>query len=331
MSIGYRTIKTAIGAGLAIFIAELMGLEFYASAGTLAILSIQVTRKTSLTAAASRLISCIGAILFSFVFFSIIGFTPITITIIILLFIPVLVRLKAIEGFVTSCVIMLHIYLTQDLSLPFIWNEVQLVIVGIGVGLIMNLYMPNRDRELWEIQQKVEQNFSNILRELAQYIRNGEGDWTGQEMVDTPVMIQTAKDIALTIVENNLLRKEPTIYRYFEVREKQFEILERMLPVVSSLSLQVPQAKQIADFMDELSTHIHPGNTSYVYLDGIREIRNMVRLEELPKTREEFEVRASLFFLLSEIEQYLLLKHNYIKSEREEAKILQRHRKGSSS
>ncbi|AIG28294.1 aromatic acid exporter family protein [Brevibacillus sp. 7WMA2] len=315
--IGYRTLKTAIGAGLSIFLAQLLGLEFYASAGTLTILCIQITRKRSLSVSIDRFIACLVAMVFSLLFFKWVGFHAFTITMMMLIFIPTLVRLRVIEGFISSCVIMLHIYLKQDLSWSFLWNELQLVTIGIGMGLLMNLYMPNKDKELWELQQKVEKNFSVILKELAGYLRHGEDGWPGSEMVETPVLIKKAKELSLLIVENNLLRPESTIYRYFGIREKQFDILERMLPIVSGLSLQVPQGKQIADFLDELSVKIHPGNTSYVYLDGIREIRERVRQEPLPVTREEFEVRASLFYLLSEIEQYLLLKHNYIRSERE--------------
>ena len=44
-SIGYRTIKTAVGTAIAIFIAQQFGLDNFASAGILTILCIQVTKK----------------------------------------------------------------------------------------------------------------------------------------------------------------------------------------------------------------------------------------------------------------------------------------------
>jgi uncharacterized membrane protein YgaE (UPF0421/DUF939 family) len=94
------------------------------------------------------------------------------------------------------------------------------------------------------------------------------------------------------------------------MREKQFELLERMLPIVSSLHLQVPQGEQIADFLEHLSDRIHPGNTAYIFLDKLKEMREEIRKTALPQTREEFEIRASLFYLLNEIERYLFIKHN---------------------
>lgn len=43
--IGYRTIKTALGATLAIIIAQMLSLEYFSAAGIITILCIQVTKK----------------------------------------------------------------------------------------------------------------------------------------------------------------------------------------------------------------------------------------------------------------------------------------------
>lgn len=43
--IGYRTLKTALGTALAIYIAQMLGLQNYSAAGIITILCIQVTKK----------------------------------------------------------------------------------------------------------------------------------------------------------------------------------------------------------------------------------------------------------------------------------------------
>lgn len=48
--IGYRTIKTALGTALAIYISQLLHLQNFASAGIITILCIQITQKRSLQA-----------------------------------------------------------------------------------------------------------------------------------------------------------------------------------------------------------------------------------------------------------------------------------------
>ncbi|MGB6409277.1 MAG: aromatic acid exporter family protein, partial [Planococcus donghaensis] len=56
-SIGYRTMKTALGVAIAIYLAQLLQLDYYVSAGILTILCIQPTKKKSIRAAFSRFIA----------------------------------------------------------------------------------------------------------------------------------------------------------------------------------------------------------------------------------------------------------------------------------
>lgn len=311
MKIGYRTIKTAVGTALAIFIAHQLGLQFYASAGILTILCIQVTRKQSLMISFERLGACLLGILFSAVFFEVIGYTPLTIMIMLLFYIPLVVGLNVKEGFVSSSVIILHIYTLQKVDLPIILNELALIGIGIGVALLVNLHMPKADKELKALQDAIEENMAIILREYSIYMRAGESAWSGKEMIETAELLHQAKSLALQDVENQFLRQEHLYYHYFDMRDKQFTLLERILPIVSALNLQVPQGEHIADFLENLSANVHPGNTAHLFLAELSEMREQIKQTPLPKTREEFEARASLFYLLNEIERYLLIKYEY--------------------
>ena len=53
--IGLRTLKTAVAAGIAIFIATLIGLSYAANAGIIVILSVQNTKRRSSELARQRL------------------------------------------------------------------------------------------------------------------------------------------------------------------------------------------------------------------------------------------------------------------------------------
>ena len=68
--IGYRTLKTAVGATLAILIAQGLGLENFASAGIITILCIKNTKKKSLRASWDRILACLIAIAYAIVFLS---------------------------------------------------------------------------------------------------------------------------------------------------------------------------------------------------------------------------------------------------------------------
>ncbi|GAA4716505.1 aromatic acid exporter family protein [Brevibacillus fulvus] len=317
MKIGYRTLKTAIGAAIAILIAEQLGLRFPSAAGVIAILCIQVTRKRSVSAAVNRLLASWVGLLLSFVFFSLLGYHPLTLMLLLLVFLPVLVKFKITDGFVSSVVVLLHIYSMRQFTPGIVLNEVCLMLIGVGVALLMNLYMPNIEKELQELQKELEQNFAKILREFAFYLRHGSSDWAGQEMIDTDQLLEKAMLQASRDEENKLLKPSPGYYQYFFMRSKQFEILQRMLPIVSSLNQQLPQGQQIAEFLEKLSDHVHPGNTAFVFLQQLQEMQEQLKRDELPKTREEFEIRAALFYLLYEMQQYLFIKHSMGKAKQE--------------
>lgn len=287
---------------------------FPASAGIITILCIQVTMKQSFRTAWNRILaSCLGLVV-GMALFMMLGFTPLAILIEILIFMPLAVRFKIQEGFVTSIVVLMHLYSTQRMDAALLANEVALLVIGVGVALVVNLYMPSLDKELQAMQKQVEKLFIQILREFCYYLRHGESDWDGKEMIETPKLLEKAIRLASRDVDNRLGRRDDSYYQYFMMREKQFELLERMMPIVSSLDTQVSQGHQIADFLERISNSVHPGNTAYLFIDQLREMRKEIKEAELPRTREEFETRASLFYLLREIESYLFIKHELGKS-----------------
>ncbi|MCZ0756460.1 aromatic acid exporter family protein [Anoxybacillus sp. J5B_2022] len=311
LKIGYRTAKTAIGTALSISIAQWLGLHNFASAGIITLLCIQVTKKKSLQTAWARFVACVIAMLFSFVFFKGIAYHPWTIGLLLLTFIPVTVRLKVTDGIATSSVIILHFYAAKQFTLPIVVNELLLIIIGIGVALLVNLYMPSVEKELKEYQRIIEDLFRIIFKEIVRYLRTNESSWDGKELALAVDVLQKAKQAALRNMENHVLRNEEGYYHYFRMREKQLEIMERVLPLVTSLTYTVDQRNMIADFIDELSDAIHPGNTADRFLRQLNEMKKRFETMPLPKTREEFEERAALFHLVKELEQYLIIKSQF--------------------
>lgn len=310
-SIGYRTIKTALGTPISIFIAQLLQLENYVSAGIISILCIQVTKKKSLQSAWSRFLACSIAMVYSLLFFEGIAFHPISIGLLLILFIPTTVMLKVKEGIVTSTVIILHLYSARDITVDLIVNEFLLIIIGIGVALLMNVYMPSLENKLKDYRIVIEQKFSIIFSEIINFLLNGDSTWDGKEITETAELLEKAKILALRNVENHFLRHEDLYYHYFKMREKQFEIIERVLPTVASISTDVEQAKLIAEFIEDMRNHIHPGNTARKYLRKLHHLAKQFEEMPLPKTRAEFETRAALFHFLNEMEQYLMIKSQF--------------------
>ncbi|MGN7394797.1 aromatic acid exporter family protein [Peribacillus frigoritolerans] len=309
--IGYRTIKTALGATLAIIIAQMLNLEYFSAAGIIAILCIQVTKKKSVYASWHRFLACLIAMAYASLLFQFIAFHPLIIGLILLIFIPTAVALKINEGIVTSSVIIMHLYGSGNITFSLLINETILIAVGVGVALVMNLYMPSVDDKLLAYQESIETNFSAILMGIVRYLRDNDHTWDGKEITETANLLNQAKSLAFRDVENHFLREEDLYYHYFKMREKQFEIIERILPLVTNIPLVVKQSGIVADFIEDLAENVHPQNTAILYLRKLEEMEIHFRGMALPQTREEFESRAALLQLMKEMERYLLLKHSF--------------------
>ncbi|MFJ8527784.1 aromatic acid exporter family protein [Bacillus sp. NPDC094106] len=309
--IGYRTVKTAVGTGIAVFMAQLLGLEFYSSAGILVILCVQNTKRKSLQVSLHRFLACLLSMVFSFCIFETIGYTPFAISLLLLTFIPTAVMCKIQEGIVTSSVIVMHLYSLKYITWSAIGNEVAVITIGISVALLVNMYMPSAEKKLTRYQEQVEVNFKKILYEMAAYLRNRDSTWDGKELIETEEILKQAKDLSFKKLENQFMREDDYYYRYFDMRMQQFEILERIMPLAASLSWSYEQADMIAEVITNVGNSIRPESTGLISLRQLQEMREIFREMPLPKTREEFEMRAKLVQLVYEMEQYLLIKSRF--------------------
>ncbi|WP_416151757.1 aromatic acid exporter family protein [Salipaludibacillus sp. HK11] len=309
--IGHRTLKTALGATLAVAIAQALQLDFFASAGILTVLCVQKTRRSSIQSSWARFLAAIIGIVFAVAIFESLGYHALSIGILTLLFIPTTVALKLQTGIVTSIVIIFHIYTVADLSISLLLNEVALITIGIGVALLMNSYMPSQENHLEKLQQQIEEYYATIFHEFAYYVRYGDNNWDGSEITKSEALLRNAKNGALQNLENHIMRYEDVYYHYFKMREKQLDIIERMMPLLTSIDQHVKQADMLADFMEELSEGVHPENTAHIYINKLESLQDSYKDMPLPKTREEFEARSALAHLVRELEQYLVIKRQF--------------------
>lgn len=311
MKIGYRTIKTAVGIVAAILIAEWLELENAASAGILAALCIQSTKQQSLHASWTRLLASVIALVYATLLFESIAYHPVVIGGVVLLLIPTTVTLRIQEGIVSSIVLILHVYLAGNVTIPFFFNEVAIVFIGVVVALVLNSYMPSVETELVKMQQRLEALFEHIFEELIFYLRTNELRWDGAELTEARQLLKQAKSVSLKEVQNHFTRYNSSYYRYFMMREQQLGIIERLLSLLAVLSYQSRQADMIADFLEELKQHIHPGNTALIHLSHLNDLKKEFEEMPLPTTREEFETRASLLQFVREMERYLQIKARF--------------------
>ncbi|MBO9129746.1 aromatic acid exporter family protein [Bacillus sp. 165] len=309
--IGYRTLKTAIGTMLAMTIAEMLHLKFSSSAGILVILCVQNTKRKSLEASIHRFLGCLLVIVFSWVFFEAFGYNPLAIGLLLLFFIPTAVTLHIPEGISTSSVIVMHLYSLKSITWAVVLNEFFILTIGIGMALLVNLYMPSVEKDLKRYQQNIEENFKKLLLEMAAFLRNQNRVWDGRELLETEKLFEEAVPLAFREMENRYRYQDNEYYRYFRMRKQQFEILMRVMPLVAELSCSYQQARMFASFIESVANAIRPSSTGLISLYQLQEMKELFREMPLPQTREEFEIRASLAQLVYEMEQFLIIKGKF--------------------
>ncbi|MEI4770012.1 aromatic acid exporter family protein [Psychrobacillus sp. FJAT-51614] len=311
IGMGYRTIKTAVGAGLAIWIASLLDLEFATFAAIIVIMCIERTKKKTLITIKDKFFASLLSLILGGLFFEVLGYNPIVFSLFILLFVPILVRAHIQGGFVTSMVVVLHVYTVKDANWAMFLNELYIILIGMGIALLVNSFMPNFKRDIENFKKEIEQKFEILLFELSAHLRDNMRNWDGKEILEVEDLINQSKSIAIQDVENHLLRKQNKDYYYLEMREDQLELLKHMMKIVaifSSSSLDVKQKEMFAEFLENLSRNVHSGDTTDISLNELEELNALISKMELPKTREEFEVRANLFYLIYEMKNYLNIK-----------------------
>ena len=312
--IGFRILKTGIGATLAIIIAKELGIEYAISAGIITILSIENTKKQSVQIAFRRIIAFILAIVISSILFKVFGYGEIIFGLFLIIFIPLAVKLNVKEGIVVSSVLITHLMGEKSVSLFWILNEISILLVGVGIALIFNLFMPNIDKQIKEDQKYIEDTMKHIFLHMANAMR-GKSLLLEHELFNN---LEKRIIVARTRAYNNLNNKfftDTSYYvKYMEMRYKQFEIIKRMKEHFQRFFITYEQTIMISNFTEEVANSIYEENTAEKLLNNLMVLRNNFKTMPLPLTREEFENRAMLFQFLNDMEQLLEVKREFKKN-----------------
>jgi uncharacterized membrane protein YgaE (UPF0421/DUF939 family) len=308
MILGIRVWKTAIAAVLAIYIAYMIGLDYHFSAGLLAILGVEVTRKKAIFTITQRFgASLVGLAIGSFLLI-ILGFHIWVVGLFVLSAYPLLSKLNLKEGIVTSSVIILHVFSVGKLDSAVLLNEVQLLAIGLGIAGIVNfIYMPGSDQRLQLMRVELEQSFSAIFNSIAKHLRDPKFIWDGSELIKAEEKIVKGLALAKQNKENQLFRTDTYWLNYFGMRDQQWDAITRMMDLVAQVYAQLPHGEMVARLFDELSEDVKVEEYTGRVERAILALEARFKDLDLPATRAEFEVRSAILQLVMELKHYLLV------------------------
>ena len=283
MSISQRTIKLILATCLACLVASFLDLSSAVSAGIIALLSLSDTRRSTLKLARNRFFSMILALTIGVLAFQLLGF-----------------HLWS-----------LGLYLA--ISLTLLINEFLLFAIGTGFALLVNLYMPSREEEISHYYTLVEEKLKNILLRFNYYLSRGDGRNKAQLVDELDSLLEEALRLVYLDHSNHLFHQTDYHIHYFEMRQSQSRILRNMAQQINTCQLAASETLILAQLFSKIAGQLSQTNPASSLLDDIERFLEVFRNRSLPKTREEFETRATLLQLLREAKTFIQVKVDFYK------------------
>lgn len=310
-----KTVKMALSATIAIFIANEIGLQFGVTAGVIAILSILNTKKEAIKVGAKRLLACTIAILLSGAFYLVLGNSTVIFGLFLLIFIPITKKLNLEEGISIGAVLSTHLLTSNNINLQWVVNEFALSIIGIGVALIFNLYTPSLEEEFLKNKEIIEDKYKSILSEMAlRLLMDFELQIEQVDLAKVEKLILDTREIAHKINNNYIFKNDNYYINYIDMRIMQLDTIRRMKNHFERLNMKYEQAIILSEFTLNVSVNVHEKNDCIKLIEELQGLRQEYKEMELPKTRKEFENRATLLQFLNDLEDLLTIKKEFKKN-----------------
>ncbi len=307
-----QTIKMASGFVIATLLASNFHLHYATSAGIVALLSIQNTKKETIHLANLRLLSFFLSLLIIIIVFSIIGINVISFGIFLLLFVHFSYKLNIQDGIAMNSVISTHYLIDKSISYANIKNELCIFLIGYIIGIILNLYMPTLNKNIQVRYKHIETNMKNILYLMSGCILKNEK--TGilyQQIDELEQYLLVTKTLVIQEINNHLLEDTDYQLSYIEMRKNQLYILKCIYDQMMLMDFIPHQSNEISILLLEISNHFNQDNLAKKQLDKLLALKNKYKNDELPKSRLEFENRSHLLQILYLIHQFLLIKFEF--------------------
>lgn len=315
MKIGLRTIKTVIASVLAILIATQLHLLYATAAGIIAILSVGNTKKTSLKSGLGRLLSLGVAIILSFICFTTLGFHPWAFGVFLLVFIPLSVRFNLADAIVVNSVLITHFLVEKSFSWQMILNETLLMTIGVGLTLLLNLYMPDNEKQLKEDIKAIEEDFRTIIFAMAAHLNLEKIAPLDDACLDLRSKLRAALNQAHIHQKNQWISEEDYYSEYFSMRLAQLRILRDMVNLLIEIDIDGLFVDELRKVLISTAENFAEENDGKLILWQIEAVYQNYRQKPLPQTREEFENRALLFQFLQSFRSFVEIKAIFYQNE----------------
>lgn len=312
-----HALKIAVGSSAAMLIAQALRLQNATSAGTIALLTIVTTKWETIRLSLARIITFALAAFFALLIFSN-GYSQWEIYGIYIFLLVVVSEMMGWKSTISvNAVIGAHFLVARDFSPEFIINEFLLVLIGTAVAFVVNLFSHNRNRQkkLVESIHYVEEQLQMIFRELASYLMKQEmKEDVWKDIGDLEAKLKKLV-VDASEYEGNTFQSHTVYYMdYFEMRLEQCNVLHDLHYELKKIRSRSAQAEMIADYILYLVDYVVETNSPTEQIERLEAMVDEMKEQPLPTTREEFETRAVLYHILTELEAFLIHKRRFVQA-----------------
>ena len=308
-------VKIGVGSSIAVFIARALHLEYAVSAGTVTLLTLMTSRWETMRLIAARIVTFATTVLVSWFFDTYIDSIWVSygLALMIVAFLADALGWRATIS--VNAVVVAHFLTDENFSAAAIWNEFQLVLIGVAMAFLLNLFYGNsyHKKKIISDMRGTEKRLQIILRDLAAYLAGEEPDGSVWDEIcrlkeDIDGYRQEADEY-----QSNTFQSNPEYYiDYFEMRWKQCSILRNLYQELEHVRSLPVQAGIISDYLFYLSDYMLELNVPTQQIDRLRGLLADVKAQEPPESEEEFENRAMLYHVLMDIDDFLAFKADFV-------------------
>lgn len=307
-----KLIKYVVGSVVAVLLAAALRLEFAYAAGIITLLTIQDTKKETVKIAAKRIVIFIIMTILSAAVFPLAGYHVWAFGIVLIPYLICCIALDMKEAIAPIAVLCTHYISAGSCNAGMILNEFLILVIGAGVGILLNMFMPDSRAKLVEYQRTVDDKMIHILKRMALYMeRDNKSDYTGECFDELDKMLINLKKEALYYMNNHFLGENDYYYEYMQMRARQCGILKRVYSDIVRLTTTPQQVRALADFVEKIANEFAEENDVQGLLEELEALKESYTVSELPKSREEFENRAMLYHIMEDLKVFLQIKREF--------------------
>lgn len=308
-----KSIKIAIAAVLSIFLAEEFGLESSVTAGIITILSIQDTKRETLRTVLRRGGAYLFGLLVAGICFGVMGYTLPSFAVYLLVFAFGCMLVNLQEGITTATVLVSHMWALGSMELPVLLNETGILVIGSGMGILVNLHLRRKDADFERLAEEVDRQMKAGLRYMAEWLQDPDRVCDrANRFQELEEAVSAAEICAVANLNNSFRRRDTGDLEYIRMRRKQAVVLKGIYRNIMQIAYLPRQAGTIAKFLEELEQAYHKYNTVTEYLERLQALKEEMERENLPESRKEFEARAILFYIMMQLEELLWIKRRFV-------------------